>query len=206
MRVSSKKDWESWLGGTEGTPLEKATRFATGAHAPQIRRWTGEPYIFHPWRVMIRVKDAFSQANLEHGTGEASSDLLIACLLHDVVEDCGVLPGFIVDVWGATVANLVDCCTDLYTKKAYPNLNRAKRKQAECERIVSAPLDVIPIKCADFLDNLESIGVYAPEFAETYKAEKRMALEVFELGLQVGEVGPHVALVKEVWKVLGVPR
>ena len=51
--------------------LERALEIAAEAHRGQLDR-TGEPYLLHPIRVMLRVRD--------------ESERLVA-LLHDVVED-----------------------------------------------------------------------------------------------------------------------
>jgi len=57
--------------------LEDALLFAAQKHRGQTDK-SGQPYIFHPIRVMENL-----------GTG-ASDEERMAALLHDVVEDCGV--------------------------------------------------------------------------------------------------------------------
>ena len=54
--------------------LERAIEIAATAHAGQ-RDKAGQPYIFHPLRVMLRVDGAHEQ---------------MAAVLHDVVEDTSV--------------------------------------------------------------------------------------------------------------------
>ena len=54
--------------------IERAIEIASSAHAGQ-RDKAGQPYIFHPLRVMLRV-------NTEHEQ--------MAAVLHDVVEDTSV--------------------------------------------------------------------------------------------------------------------
>jgi hypothetical protein len=58
------------------TDLDNAIIFATNAHAGQLDK-AGLPYILHPLRVMASLKDS-------------SEDILVAAVLHDVMEDCGV--------------------------------------------------------------------------------------------------------------------
>ena len=54
--------------------IERAIEIAATAHAGQ-RDKAGQPYIFHPLRVMLRVYGAHEQ---------------MAAVLHDVVEDTSV--------------------------------------------------------------------------------------------------------------------
>ena len=54
--------------------IERAIEIASSAHAGQLDK-AGQPYIFHPLRVMLRV-------NTEHEQ--------MAAVLHDVVEDTSV--------------------------------------------------------------------------------------------------------------------
>ena len=54
--------------------IERAIEIAASAHAGQ-RDKAGQPYIFHPLRVMLRVDGAHEQ---------------MAAVLHDVVEDTSV--------------------------------------------------------------------------------------------------------------------
>ena len=55
--------------------IEDAITFAAQAHADQLDK-LGEPYIYHPLRVMLLVKQA--------GGSEVE---IAAAALHDVVED-----------------------------------------------------------------------------------------------------------------------
>jgi (p)ppGpp synthase/HD superfamily hydrolase len=56
--------------------VKKALNFATEAHAGQVRKYTGNPYIVHPIEVMNIVQ-----------TVVHDDEMLAAALLHDVVED-----------------------------------------------------------------------------------------------------------------------
>lgn len=61
------------------TLIEKADTFAERAHAGQVRKYTGIPYITHPRAVAALVQ-----------TVPHDDEMIAAALLHDVVEDCGV--------------------------------------------------------------------------------------------------------------------
>lgn len=75
--------------------VDRAIALACEAHAGQIDKG-GKPYILHPLRVMLRLKD---------------EDAQIAAVLHDTVEDCGLELGLIRYRFGALVADAVDALT-----------------------------------------------------------------------------------------------
>ena len=76
--------------------IEKAIEFATKAHSGQKRKLTGTPYILHPLEV------ASILANMS-----ASQDLIIAAMLHDTIEDCGIKREEIESQFGPRVTELV---------------------------------------------------------------------------------------------------
>lgn len=152
--------------------LDEAIAFAAIAHAGQVRKYTGEPYVLHPIHVMRLLWDG----------GIKDTDILIAALLHDVVEDTGVNLSTIERRFGKFVAKLVDELTDKFTKEAYPSLNRAKRKQMERERIATTCGGSQTIKYADLISNTESIVPHDPGFARRYLEEKEAILAVANRG------------------------
>ena len=79
-----------------------AVDYARIAHAPQFRKGSGIPYIYHLLGVASLV--------LEYG---GSEDQAIAGLLHDVLEDCGAgHEGTIRAQFGDVVGDIVKACTD----------------------------------------------------------------------------------------------
>jgi guanosine-3',5'-bis(diphosphate) 3'-pyrophosphohydrolase len=88
--------------GPEGIDqVKRAYRFADEAHLGVTRR-SGEPYITHPIAVALQCTE-----------WKLDSQALIAALLHDVMEDCGVTKTDLVEKFGANVAELVDGLTKL---------------------------------------------------------------------------------------------
>lgn len=81
--------------------LLKALDFATKSHAGQSRK-SGEPYIVHPIVVAGIVADI---------TGDEA--MVVAALLHDVVEDTDVTIEDILDVYGKDIAHLVGGLTKI---------------------------------------------------------------------------------------------
>ncbi|WP_019241533.1 MULTISPECIES: HD domain-containing protein [Bacillus] len=119
---------------------DQALAFATKAHNGQTRKNSSQPYIEHPIRVAGILKDAHFR-----------EEVVIAALLHDVVEDCPVTIEEIKETFGKDVATIV----------AYHTENKAlsweERKQHTIEVVQTAPLEVKALIVADKLDNLQSL-------------------------------------------------
>jgi (p)ppGpp synthase/HD superfamily hydrolase len=150
--------------------VEKARVFATAAHAAvkQVRKYTGEPYINHPFHVMSIVK-----------TVPHTDAMLAAALLHDTVEDTGVTFELIEQEFGSEVAVLVGWLTDVSMPE---DGNRAGRKQIDLEHTADAPAEAQTIKLADLISNTASIVKHDMNFAETYLKEKQALLQVLTKG------------------------
>lgn len=151
--------------------------FATAAHAAveQMRPTLEDPdvpYIVHPVEVagiVAEVKDA-------------TVDMIVAALLHDVVEDTGVKITTIRRLFGPVVAEYVMHLTDYYTPENFPLTKRSVRKELEAIRIANIPNAVKTIKLADGLSNTPSIAVNKPKFMPVYGKEKRAAWRVLQGG------------------------
>lgn len=97
----------------------EAAHFAAEKHAGQRRKGAAsEPYINH----LLEVAQLVSAAIAERDT-----NLVIAALLHDTVEDAGVKREELIERFGLDVANLVAEVTD---DKSLPKPER-KRLQIE---------------------------------------------------------------------------
>ena len=112
--------------------LQQVKDFADRAHGEQMRRYSADRYIVHPERVMNIV----SKYNTE-------IPVLAAALLHDVLKDTETTAEEINDFLqtlmssedAARTIKLVRELTDVYTKNAYPQWNRRKRKLREADRL-----------------------------------------------------------------------
>lgn len=121
---------------------------AAAWHRDHRRKGAGqEPYINHLLEVARLVSEA---------TGGADPDLVIAALLHDAIEDCGVTEAEIAARFGADVAALVAAVTD---DKSLP---KAERKRLQVETALSAPPRVALLKLADKVSNLRSMRTSPP--------------------------------------------
>lgn len=142
--------------------LLRAAIFTAEKHTGQTRKYTGEPYINHPIAV----------ATLVESVG-GNSRMLMAALLHDTIEDCGVTPDELRRKFGLEVAQLVTELTDASKKS---DGNREKRKAIDREHYSRASVDAKTIKLADLIDNTFSITEHDPKFADVYMMEKKLLL------------------------------
>jgi (p)ppGpp synthase/HD superfamily hydrolase len=153
-----------------GDLLSKATQFAAEAHQGQVRKYTGEPYVTHPLAVMELVQ------KVPHTT-----EMLVAAILHDVVEDTPVELTEILDKFGPVVATCVDGLTDVSRPE---DGNRAERKALDRAHTAKQPAEVQTIKLADLIHNTLSIQQHDPSFYRVYKQEKKALLTVLTKGDQ----------------------
>lgn len=145
----------------------RAFHFAVEAHATQTRKYTGEPYIYHPIAVADILHKAFENDS-------PPPFIIAAALLHDVVEDCGVTFTTLRRDFGDEVAVAVMHLTDLIS---HDQGNRETRKLLEAVRIGNAPLYAQLIKLADLVSNTESITEHDKDFAVVYLKEKAIILD-----------------------------
>lgn len=128
-----------------GPRFQRAFAFAAEKHSGQVRKASTIPYIAHLMGVASLV--------LEAGGDE---DLVIAALLHDVVEDCGGAP-MLKEVrrrFGNRVARIVDGCTDAYV---IPKPPWRERKENYIRRLQKEPAETRLVSAADKLNNVRSI-------------------------------------------------
>ena len=96
-----------YLSTEQCAELERACRFAILAHSGQTRD-TGSPFIVHPIAVALLL--------VHRGRPDIST--LIACVLHDTVEDADITLCVIREEHGCEVAGLVNGLTKLADKTA----------------------------------------------------------------------------------------
>lgn len=148
--------------------LHRAINLATLWHTGQDRKYLHTPYISHPIAVMEIVREV---------SGDES--ILIAAVLHDVVEDTLIGLDQIKGEFGDRVANLVDWLTD---KSKPEDGNRATRKEIDRDHIAASPPAAKTIKLADLIHNTGSIVKYDQDFARVYMKEKELLLDVLKDG------------------------
>jgi guanosine-3',5'-bis(diphosphate) 3'-pyrophosphohydrolase len=126
--------------------LEEAMRFAAQAHAGQLRKGSDTPYFEHLAAVgLILDRAGFPE------------DVVIAGLLHDVVEDTPVSFEELTSLFGATISDLVRQCSEIKTDEHGHKRPWIDRKRDHIAALASAPVDAHGIILADKLHNLISI-------------------------------------------------
>jgi (p)ppGpp synthase/HD superfamily hydrolase len=123
--------------------VTQAIDFACRKHVNQRRKGASEePYVNHLAEVAHLVA---------HATGGSDTDLIIAALLHDTVEDQGVEHQEIAALFGANVADLVMEVTD---DKRLP---KAERKSLQVEHAAHISVQARILKIADKTSNLRAL-------------------------------------------------
>ncbi len=134
-----------YLDSADIDQVRRAYRFADEAHLGQIRA-SGEPYITHPIAVAAQCAE-----------WKLDAQALMAALLHDAIEDCGVTKPELIERFGAPVAELVDGLTKLDKLQ----FNTREENQAESFRkmllAMARDVRVILIKLADRTHNMRTL-------------------------------------------------
>jgi GTP pyrophosphokinase/guanosine-3',5'-bis(diphosphate) 3'-pyrophosphohydrolase len=188
--------------------VREAYRFADEAHLGQFRA-SGEPYITHP----IAVAGLCAEWKLD-------AQAIMAALMHDAMEDCGITKTELIERFGAPTADLVDGLTKL------DKLQFSTREESQAESFrkmllaMARDVRVILIKLADRLHNMRTMDAVAPakrtrvanETLEIYAPiAHRLGLnqtyrELQELSFQHLRPWRHAALFKAVQKARGYRR
>ena len=188
--------------------VREAYKFADVAHLGQFRA-SGAPYITHPIAVAALCAD-----------WKLDAQAIMAALMHDAMEDCGVDKSELIEKFGAPTADLVDGLTKL------DKLQFSTREESQAESFrkmllaMARDVRIILIKLADRLHNMrtldamvrdkrerigrETIEIYAPiahrlGFNEAYR-------ELQELSFAQIKPWRHAALAKAVQSARGNRR
>jgi len=129
----------------------EAYKFADAAHLGQFRA-TGEPYITHPIAVAGMCAD-----------WKLDVQAIMAALMHDAMEDCGITKPELIERFGAPTAELVDGLTKL------DKLHFSTREQGQAESFrkmllaMARDVRVILVKLADRLHNMRTMHAMAAD-------------------------------------------
>ena len=203
--LTSKLDY---LDAADIKRVRAAYRFADEAHLGQFRA-SGEPYITHP----IAVAGLCAEWKLD-------AQAIMAALMHDAMEDCGVTKTELIEQFGSATADLVDGLTKL------DKLQFSTREESQAESFrkmllaMARDVRVILIKLADRLHNMRTMDAMAPAKRSRIAGETldiyapiahRLGLnqtyrELQELSFQHLRPWRHSALSKAVLKARGYRR
>jgi len=202
------QDKLGYLSKAEVKQIREAYKFADGAHLGQFRA-SGEPYITHPLAVAGLVADWHLDAQA-----------LMAALMHDAMEDCGITKVELIEKFGAPTAELVDGLTKL------DKLQFSTREEGQAESFrkmllaMARDVRVILVKLADRLHNMRTMdampankrGRIARETLDIYAPiAHRLGLNMIYRELQelsFAHLHPwrHAALAKAVQRARGYRR
>ena len=147
----------------ETEKIKSAFELAESSHSTQLRL-SGEPYIIHPLSVSLILIDM----GMDY-------ESVCAALLHDVVEDTSVTHEQVKEMFGESIATLVDGVTKL----GMVSLITKEERQAENLRkmliAMNQDIRVIIIKLADRVHNMRTL-----EFMSEQKRRDK-ALETIEI-------------------------
>jgi guanosine-3',5'-bis(diphosphate) 3'-pyrophosphohydrolase len=123
--------------------LLQAARFAAEKHAGQLRKGAhAEPYINHP----LEVADLIANVGLVDDI-----DILMAGLLHDTIEDCGVEAEEVTARFGERACGFVLEVTD------DKDLPKARRKELQVEHAPHKTQGAKIVKLADKISNCRDV-------------------------------------------------
>ncbi|MBB2484013.1 bifunctional (p)ppGpp synthetase/guanosine-3',5'-bis(diphosphate) 3'-pyrophosphohydrolase [Mitsuaria sp. WAJ17] len=153
----------SYLPKSDIKRIREAYKFADEAHLGQFRA-SGEPYITHP----IAVAGICAEWRLD-------AQAIMAALMHDAMEDCGVTKTELIERFEAPTAELVDGLTKLDKLQ----FSTKEESQAESFRkmllAMARDVRVILIKLADRLHNMRTMGHMA------FEKRRRIARETLDI-------------------------
>lgn len=142
--------------------INKATYWAKKYHGDQKRK-SGEAYYSHPLEVAYMISDY-----------KLKTDVIVASILHDIIEDTPVTAGMILDNFGWRITEMVDRLTR----------DRPDGTKLSVEEILSNAYEfkdeeVLLIKLLDRLHNLSTLD------AITAEKKQKIALETLSSFLAI---------------------
>ena len=134
--------------------INKAIYWAKKYHGEQKRK-SGEPYYSHPLEVAYMISEY-----------KLKTDVIVASILHDIIEDTEVTAGMILDNFGWRITEMVDMLT-----RDRPDGNKLSVEEILNNAYLKQDEEVLLIKLIDRLHNLTTLDVMTSE------KKKKIALE-----------------------------
>lgn len=127
--------------------VQKALEFATIKHAKQVRKFSGEPYVYHPISVSNTIKELHMYYGIEH-----LIILRCAALLHDILEDTDTTVEELTSEFGSEITDIVVALTN--DKSLLQSMGKTEYLSKKVNELTS---DQLLVKLADRLDNVQDI-------------------------------------------------
>jgi (p)ppGpp synthase/HD superfamily hydrolase len=142
--------------------INKAIYWAKKYHGNQKRK-SGEPYYTHPLEVAYMISDH-----------KLKTDVIVASILHDIIEDTPVTAGMILDNFGWRITEMVDRLT-----RDRPDGTRLSVEEILSNAYEFKDEEVLLIKLLDRLHNLSTLD------AITAEKKQKIALETLSSFLAI---------------------
>ena len=144
--------------------INKAIYWAKKYHGDQKRK-SGEAYYTHPLEVAYMVSDY-----------KLKTDVIVASILHDIIEDTEATAGMILDHFGWRIVEMVDMLT-----RDRPDGSKISIEEILNNAYKKGDKEVLLIKLIDRLHNMQTIGV---KFLDKQIKESKETLKNF-VGLAI---------------------
>lgn len=146
--------------------INKAIYWAKKYHSDQKRK-SGEPYYSHPLEVAYMISDY-----------KLKTDVIVASILHDIVEDTEVTAGMILDGFGWRISEMVDRLT-----RDRPDGSKLSVEQVLNNAYQLKDEEVLMIKMIDRIHNLETAQFLSEE--KKTKIKKFTLIDFLTLALDI---------------------
>jgi (p)ppGpp synthase/HD superfamily hydrolase len=180
MSLNEKERQLIYVAQVEKNLRMRARLVAHIVHYDQKRKYTREPFVIHPIRVMERVGRYPGH----------DDDMMCAALLHDTVEDCEWFNfDVLVALFPPEVFTLVYELTDRSAMLKEIGIQRADRMKIDRERLKTVSTKARILKLFDRIDNVTDMincNVVPKEFVQLYIEESIL------LGQTIGGVDTRV--------------
>lgn len=158
--------------------INKAIYWAKKYHGEQKRK-SGEPYYTHPLEVAYMISDY-----------KLKTDVIVASILHDIIEDTPVTAGMIIDNFSWRIAEIVDRLT-----RDRPDGSKLNIEQILNNIYQLKDIEALVVKLFDRLHNIKTLG---------YQSEAKREHTIFETITQF--IVPAVYygyndIEKELWRI-----
>jgi (p)ppGpp synthase/HD superfamily hydrolase len=155
--------------------INHAIHWAKKYHDGQLRR-SGEPFYTHPLEVAYIVSDY-----------SLKTDVLVASILHDIVEDTEVTTGMVLDSFGWRIAEMVDRLT-----RDRPDGSKLSVEKILHHAYAKHDKEVILIKVIDRLHNIRTASFLPVDKQKQKIAETIKNFLILAEELSLSQIGTHL--------------
>ena len=144
--------------------LNRAYVFSMRAHGGQTRK-NGDPYFTHPLSVAAILTEL-----------KADPETIVTALLHDTVEDTDATVAQISELFGPSIAELVDGVTKLSKLEMSSEATKEAENFRKFVLAMSRDVRVLLVKLADRLHNMRTL-----HYIDNDRKRRRIALETIQI-------------------------